>query len=242
MAETGHRSKRTKKNSVDTTIGEITAYYRERAPWHDEYMNYDSNAAMEELLGPIIRTLENYVTGKRVLEIACGTGNWTQVLSRRAQAVYATDVNKTVLDIARGKDYKNDNVVFEKADAYDLGSIDGTYEAALAADWWSHMPRSVIPSFLESLNTRLIPAAPVIIIDMLNREEFEKIPYRLDDEGNRINRRTLPHGKEFEVIRNFPDRVELFAALADYATNIKYFLFDNLKRWMVIYRARKRLV
>ena len=36
----------------------------------------------------------------RPLEIACGTGNWTQVLGKRAGNVLTTDINELMLDIA----------------------------------------------------------------------------------------------------------------------------------------------
>ena len=56
-------------------------YYRDRVPYHDECMSYMDNETMEELLGPIIEMIEDEIKGKRVLELGCGTGNWTIVLA-----------------------------------------------------------------------------------------------------------------------------------------------------------------
>ena len=69
----------------------MKVYYDRRAPWHDKYMGYLGNGPMEELLSPIIRSIEPYITDRTVLEIACGTGNWTQVLAKRARTVLALD-------------------------------------------------------------------------------------------------------------------------------------------------------
>jgi len=108
-------------------IRQMNAYYDCRAPLHDTYMGYGGIQATEDLLGPIIRWVEGYVAGRNVLEVACGTGNWTQVLSRRAAHVTATDASPGSIEIARGKPYPAGNVDFEVADAYDLSRLEGRY-------------------------------------------------------------------------------------------------------------------
>jgi ubiquinone/menaquinone biosynthesis C-methylase UbiE len=136
-------------------IGEMNEYYARRAPLHDGYMGYRNNETMEDLLGPIIRWFDEYLRDKVVLEVACGTGNWTQVLAKRAQSVVATDVNASVIEIARTKPYPKSNVVLRVADAYDLGGLCGQFDAAFAADWWSHIPKAWIRPFLDGLLAKL---------------------------------------------------------------------------------------
>ena len=84
-------------NNSDDFIKEMNAYYDSRAEWHDDYMSYESNAKMEGQLAPIISLIEKYILNKDVLEIACGTGNWTQVLARRAKSMQSL----TVMPLAR---------------------------------------------------------------------------------------------------------------------------------------------
>lgn len=221
----------------DDIIEQMNDYYARRARWHDEYMSYSSNEAMEDLLGPIIGWVEAYVKARNVLEIACGTGNWTQVLSRRANSVTATDVNGSALEIARGKPYARGNVTFRVADAYSLEGIEGPFDAAFSADWWSHMPRQEIPRFLDAVIARLRPGSSVVMIDMLHQPFFDEWFSHYDDHGNRIDRRTLPDGGVFDVVKNFPSEEELVGMLAGKVVNPEYREHDHLKRWMLTFSA-----
>ena len=219
----------------------MNEYYSRRAPWHDTYMGYRDNPSMEALLGPIIRWFENYLIGADVLEIACGTGNWTQVLARRARSVTATDVNESVLDLARRKPYASDRVRFELADAYRLDRLSGSYNVAFAADWWSHIPKSWIPLFLNTLCERLAPDSRVIMIDALPAESLAFLGTYSDKEGNRINLRRLPNGEEFEVVKNFPTEEELMSSAERFGDEVEYRTHDQLRRWMLTFVTGKGL-
>ncbi|MDH4032905.1 MAG: class I SAM-dependent methyltransferase, partial [candidate division Zixibacteria bacterium] len=107
----------------DNLIRGMNDYYHRRAPIHDERMSYKSNQQMEALFKPIIELLEPFIVDKDVLEIACGTGNWTQILTKRARSVLATDVNQSTLEIARQKEYANPQPRFAPADAYNLDGV-----------------------------------------------------------------------------------------------------------------------
>jgi len=183
-------------------------------------MGYESNEGMEELLSPIIETLEEMIIGRKVLEIACGTGNWTQVLAKRAVSVVAIDISPAALEISRKKlsGYKNVSVIH--GDAYDLGNIVDSFEVLFSADWWSHIPKGMIPSFLDSTMRKLLTESRVIFVDMSLKEDFGQESCHYDRDNNRISRRKLPDGSEFRVVKNFPSESELRHILADYAKTI----------------------
>jgi hypothetical protein len=50
--------------SEPDSIEEMNRYYQARAPWHDEYMGYTSNADLEALLTPIVRDVEGNVADR----------------------------------------------------------------------------------------------------------------------------------------------------------------------------------
>ncbi len=214
-------------------VRRMNTYYDRRAPLHDIYMGYRGIAKTEDLLRPIIRWVQSYVAGRNVLEVACGTGNWTQVLSGRAAHVTATDASPESIKIARAKPYPAGNVEFKVADAYGLGRLGGRFEAAFAADWWSHIPRGMIGAFLESLSSRLMPGSGVAIVDMLPTQNLTLLGSRHDADGNFIHLRKLPGGEEYEVVKNFPAEDELRAAVAPVADDVDYRLHKSLGRWML---------
>lgn len=215
-------------------IEEMRRYYDARAPWHDRYMSYKSNEQMEELLRPMIGIIENLVTGKRVLEIACGTGNWTEVLAQRAASVTAIDSSPASLALARSKLAHHQNVTLMESDAYCLKDITDSYQLLFSADWWSHVPKSSLAAFLDSALSRILPGSKAIFTDMTLIDYFRQEACHYDDDNNRISVRRLPDGSEFNVIKNFPSESELKNTLAHYGQVVAYHESSQLGRWLVI--------
>jgi ubiquinone/menaquinone biosynthesis C-methylase UbiE len=222
--------------NAEQLIRQMNAYYARRAPFHDSLMSYDGPGVIERREGRIVEMIRPHVTGKRLLEIGCGTGNWTQVLAGSARSILATDLNDSVLAIAREKQYDGD-VLFRAADFYDLSELPVGFEVALMADIWSHIPKSRIRQLLEGLHRKLRPGSIVLILDMLPSEMLCRWPSYVDDEGNNVQQRLMPEdgGEEFLVVKNFPSEAELTAILADLAVDIQFREFPDLKRWLLTY-------
>ncbi|MBD3234832.1 MAG: methyltransferase domain-containing protein [candidate division Zixibacteria bacterium] len=220
-------------------IEQMNLYYDARAIWHDYYMNYISNEQMEQLLKPIVETVAPFVASKQVLEIACGTGNWTQALSKRAELVVAVDISSKALGIAGEKLSEYHNVILRHGDAYKLPDIGDTFEVLFASDWWSHIPKACIPQFLEGAAAKMGDGAKAIFLDMSFKDYFKNEPFYYDSDDNRVSIRKLPNGSPYEVIKNFPDENELRNTLTDFSDNIEYYEFDELDRWMVVFEFRK---
>ena len=215
-------------------IEEMNRYYEVRAPWHDLYMDYKSNEDMEERLSAIVGIVGEVVIGKRVLEIACGTGNWTQVLAKRAASVVAIDISPTALTIARSKLSGHENVSLMRGDAYDLDNIGDSFEVLFSADWWSHIPKGMLPAALDSALSTLLPGSKAVFVDMSLGPYFQQEPCFYDKDNNRISLRKLPDGSEFQVVKNFPNESELRETLAPFGRIVNYSEFSALERWMIV--------
>jgi demethylmenaquinone methyltransferase/2-methoxy-6-polyprenyl-1,4-benzoquinol methylase len=218
----------------DDLIEQMNRYYEARAPWHDQYMSYTSNAQLEAALSPIIELLAPVIRGARVLEVACGTGNWTQVLAKRAALVDAFDQSRVALEIARDKLSKYTNVTLLNGDAYNPEGVGRNYSLLFAADWLSHVPKQKIHTFMAAVTKAMAPGSTAVFLDMLCSEYFQNEECHYDDYGNRISLRTLPDGSQFSVIKNFPDESELRTVFDNHCSRLTYHSFPDLLRWLVI--------
>jgi SAM-dependent methyltransferase len=193
---------------------QLEKYYAKRA---SEYEQIYEKAERQDELEWLRGRLPALFSGRTVLEIACGTGYWTQFIARSARTVYACDINDSVLEIAREKDIPLGAVEFFKADAVSLEGVPAGCNAAFAGFWWSHVKKSGIERFVSSLAARLEPGSLVGILDNTYFEGSSTAISRRDTEGNTYQMRKVASGEEYEVLKNFPTADELRAAVAPVA-------------------------
>lgn len=185
-------------------------YYRARAGEYDQV--YDKPERQADLSG-LRAWLAGLLAGRRVLEVAAGTGYWTAAYAGRAASVLATDVNAATLQVARGRRDWPATVRFAQADALDLTTIDG-FDAAFAGFFWSHIPLNRLEAFLSGLAGRLERPATLAFIDNRYVEGSSQPVSRADADGNTYQQRRLANGTSWEVIKNFPAAAEIQARLA----------------------------
>jgi SAM-dependent methyltransferase len=197
----------------------LKEYYAERAPEYEKV--YAKPERQEDLLA-LRKALQDLLAGHDVLEIACGTGYWTQPISQPARSVVATDAGEEVLRIARAKSYPQGNVTFRLADAFKLEEVPGSFTAGFAGFFWSHVELSRLGTFLEGLHHRLGPGALVVIIDNSYVSGSNHPISRQDGEGNTYQVRRLEDGREYEVLKTFPSEAELRQRLQGLAEDVHY--------------------
>jgi len=81
---------------------ELLDYYRRRAA---EYEAIYAKPERQADLAVLRRAIPAMLRGARVLEIACGTGYWTQLAADVAAQVVATDLADEPMGIAQAKSY-----------------------------------------------------------------------------------------------------------------------------------------
>lgn len=227
-----------KSRENDRLIKQMTDYYAHRAPWHDDYMSFESSERLERLMRPIVDRFEPLIKDHDIIEVACGTGNWTGILARRAAHVTAVDACVEVIDLAQTKLAGVDNVTFVQHDAYRLGDLDERFDGAFAGDWFSHVPCGMRATFLNGLHRLLLPGSWVVLVDMTPREADDVLAERTDADGNNVATRELPDGSRFEVVKNYPIQAEMEALVADVADRSEFVLLPVIKRWMFVYRLK----
>ncbi len=226
----------TQDHHSQSLIDEMNRYYDARAPWHDQYMDAHSPQQLAQRFSTVIDAIRPIITGKTLLDVACGTGNWTRLLAPMAASILGLDRSDSCLQIARAKLPDCANVQFVQDDAYQLETLNDQFDVLFAADFWSHMPKKMIGPFLRNATGWLKPGATGVFLDMSWQSFFEDDPSQTDVDGNRIFLRHLPDGSEFHVVKNFPTESEMRELIAPYGNTVRYTLYSELHRWMVCFK------
>jgi demethylmenaquinone methyltransferase/2-methoxy-6-polyprenyl-1,4-benzoquinol methylase len=219
--------------AAEPICDDVLAYYSARAEEYDKGNHHYPEREPE--VDYLEQWIPTFFTGKRVLEIACGTGHWTECIAPVAQAVIATDASPNMLAVAR-RQCREPVVQFALADAYDLNENLGFFQAALAGFWYSHVPKSRVGDFLHSLHRRLEPGATVLLFDN-SAAHSQHVPVTdRDVDGNSFQRRQLADGSTFRVLKNFPTEAELHDTIRPFGTNPQYWSLGHF--WVLAYEHR----
>ncbi|HQZ45232.1 MAG TPA: methyltransferase domain-containing protein [Usitatibacteraceae bacterium] len=216
-----------------TTTPQLESYYAKRAREYERI--YDKVERQEELAWLRDR-LPRLFEGRRVLEVACGTGYWTQVLARRAEHVTACDVNEPVLEIAREKPIRRGRVSFVRADAFSPGGLCDGCNAAFAGFWWSHVRKSDLSRWLAGMAGALPKGSLLAMLDNRYVEGSSTPVSRRDAQGNTYQVRPLLSGETHEVLKNFPTAAELADAVRPFAAEAH--LEETRYYWLLVFRTR----
>jgi ubiquinone/menaquinone biosynthesis C-methylase UbiE len=217
---------------MHTTNASLKQYYAARAR---EYERIYAKPERQADLKRIAEMLPPLFAGRYVLEIACGTGYWTQCFAPVATSVVGVDANRETLDVAAEKSWPANRVEFRIADAYALPDELGMFDAAFAGFWWSHIPVRERPRFFTSLNRRLLPGARVVFLDNLYIEGSNTPITQRDEDGNTYQHRRLDDGSEHIVLKNFPAEQALIADVAGFARSPRYIALEYY--WLFSYET-----
>ena len=208
-------------------------YYRKRAK---EYEIIYQKVERQDDLNQLKQILKKEFAGKSVLELACGTGYWTAVMASHARSITGIDINESVLDIARQKDYGTTNVDFRQMAYQDLRETENSFQALFGGFIWSHVPREERPAFLSLCFGQLKTGGQVIFIDNQYVEGNSTPISRMDEFGNTYQNRRLQSGEEFEIIKNFPNRLNFLDKIGERGEELEWLDLDYY--WMVKFKKR----
>jgi len=195
----------------EDSVAAMAAYYARRAAEYESvYAKPERQADLRRMEAGIAAPF----AGRRVLEIACGTGWWTPHAAREAADWLATDLNPETTAIAQAK-VLPPCVRFATADAYTLTEIahEPPFGAAFAGCWWSHVPLQRLPGWLALLHSRLAPGARVVFLDNSFVQTSTTPLTRTDQAGNTYQQRRLNDGSTHEVLKNFPTPAQALSML-----------------------------
>ena len=190
---------------MDEVLAEQVDYYRHRASEYDE--TFGDTAAFRARIALLVAEMD---PSGRVLEVACGTGLWTQALADVADTVLAIDAAPEMVAIARDR-VRSGNVRFEVADVFWWTTGD-RFDVIFFSAWLSHVPMCRFEQFWLMLRRLLAEDGRVLFIDEpIDVREKEAYVPGMDE----IVERRLNDGRAFRVVKNFIDPEALQARLRE---------------------------
>jgi len=180
------------------------AHYRAWAP--------DYEAVYRELdpdLPALERLMDDAPLDGDVLELACGTGRWTERLARRARTLTAVDAAPEMLAIARER--APATVAFVHADLF-AWRPERSYDAVVFCFWLTHVPPSRLAAFWALVGDCLRPGGTAVFLDTGPAEQaLEEV---LEDAPAPAARRVRVDGGAGRVVKTFASAADVEAALA----------------------------
>lgn len=207
---------------------DLVSYYSDRAK---EYEKVYLNPAEQDDLQTAEKIFKDLFANKKVLEIACGTGYWTERIAKTATSIFATDINESVIEIAKQR--QTENITFAVADMFDFKPVE-KFDAVFGGFIWSHILLQDLDKFLNKVKSFVKPDGTIVFIDgnaVAGTNHDLKNITKTDEFGNTFQTRKLENGTSHLVLKNFPTKDFLIQKLSSVATEIN---FINLEFYWII--------
>lgn len=234
---------------LDELLREQIAYYRARAGEYDEWFprtgRYDrgeeQNRRWFAEVAEVAAALDAFRPAGRVLELAAGTGLWTEQLARHAEHITALDASAETLAInharlnrtgVRSDAAPSPTVVYEQADIFAWRPREH-YDVVFFSFWLSHVPRARFDAFWHTVRAALADGGRVFFVDSLYSDASTARDHHLAGPAAASLRRRLNDGREYSIVKVFYQPGELserLAALgwqADVRATASFFLYGE---------------
>ncbi len=226
----------------DEILQSMKFYYQKRAQEYDEWFyrqgRYDhgpvKNALWFAETAEVFAQLDQLCLSGDVLELAPGTGIWTERLLQSATTITAVDASAEMIEINRAR-VASERVTYVQADLFSW-QPDRLYDAVLFGFWISHVPLERLDTFLYSVAAMLKPGGQLFFVDGRREPSSTAPDHRLPASDSQIMTRKLNDGQAFAIVKNFYEPAYLVAHCAQAGLEITvqetatYFIYGYGKR------------
>ncbi|HVX29161.1 MAG TPA: class I SAM-dependent methyltransferase [Nitrolancea sp.] len=202
---------------MDTTrvIDEMIAYYRARAAEYDEWFyrqnRYDHGPEINQLWFDDVAQLEAaFATIEPVddaLELAAGTGIWTEKLVKIARQLTVVDASPEMIEINRGK-LPGAPVRYIQANIFDW-EPDRAYNLVFFSFWLSHVPPERLDAFLAQVRRATRRGGRLFLIDSRFEQTGAARNNPLFEDEQTYRTRILNDGNQYRIVKVYYETEQL---------------------------------
>lgn len=227
-------------DAVQDLLAEQVRYYRARSGEYEDWWfrraRYDrgaeANARWFADVREVEAALERFAPAGDVLELACGTGLWTQRLLAHAERVTAVDAAPEAIELARTR-VADERVEYVRADLF-AWEPERVYDVCFFAFWLSHVPAERFARFWEKVARALAPNGRVFLVDSAPSERASAADHALPARGEQTMLRRLADGSEYRIVKHWFEpaalqrRISELGWVADVAMTSEFFVYGEV--------------
>jgi demethylmenaquinone methyltransferase/2-methoxy-6-polyprenyl-1,4-benzoquinol methylase len=217
-------------------------YYRARAAEYDQWWlrqgrydrGTDLNARWFAEAAEISAALSTFRPAGRVLELACGTGIWTEKLLPFASQLTAVDGSPEMLALNETR-LGSSQIHYVVADLFQWQPAE-QFDVVFFSFWLSHVPPEHFTTFWQLVQSCLAPGGRVFFIDSRHEQTSTATDHKLPHPESTVLTRRLNDGREFQIYKVFHDPAELAGQLrqlgwqVDIRQTDHYFIYGSAHR------------
>jgi demethylmenaquinone methyltransferase/2-methoxy-6-polyprenyl-1,4-benzoquinol methylase len=151
--------------------------------------------------------LDEFNPSGRILELACGTGIWTEKLLPYASSMTCVDGSLEMLAINKNR-VRSSRVDWVQANLFDWEPC-GQFDQIFFGFWLSHVPPTKFESFWKSVSDSLSPGGRVFFVDSRHEHTSTASDHLLPKPEATTLRRRLNNGSEYQIYKVFYEPSDL---------------------------------
>ena len=224
-------------------LQEQIAYYRARSGEYDQWFyrlgRYDRGEELNQRwfkeVDLVKKALHQVGEPEEILELACGTGIWTEELLKIGKKITAIDASAEVIAINRSK-LNSPHIEYQQVDLFSWEPA-AEYDLVFFSFWLSHVPPELLESFLVKVYKSVCVGGQVFIIDSRFEPTSTATNHILNDDGSIYKSRKLNDGQEFQIVKVFyqPDELQKHLTKVGFQADVKvtehYFIYANANKF-----------
>ncbi len=155
-----------------------------------------------------------------VLDVGCGTGEFSRLLANRADQVIAIDLSPNMIEVAKERSSQFSNIDFQVADVLKWQFPAEKFDAIVAIATLHHLP---VESLLPNLKAALKPSGRLVILDLLEQSNL------LDKLSDFV---AVPLNWLFQMLlnRHIQQSPAAAAAMREHLRTDKYFTLSQARK------------